>query len=88
MVPNEQEREEVRLIVQWHDIEGLSFAAIADRLEAMRAASDGREPWPRAPYPGSEQRLWDQNRCYKAYKARKRVPMPVGDTLGMDSIVM
>ena len=39
MIPDEQEREEVRLIVQWHDIEGLSFAAITDRLEAMYAAS-------------------------------------------------
>jgi DNA invertase Pin-like site-specific DNA recombinase len=76
MVPNEQEREEVRLIVQWRDIEGISFAAIADRLEEMHAASEHREPWPRAPFAGSQHRRWDQNRVYKAYKARKRVPMP------------
>ncbi len=82
MVADEQERQEVLLIVQWHDIEGLSFAAIADRLEAIRAASEGRHPWPRAPYPGSERRRWDQNRAYKAFKARKRVPMPEGVTLG------
>jgi DNA invertase Pin-like site-specific DNA recombinase len=76
MVADERERQEVRLIVQLHEIEGQSFAIIADRLEAMRAASDGRAPWPRAPYPGSEKRRWNASRCHKAYKARKRVPMP------------
>jgi DNA invertase Pin-like site-specific DNA recombinase len=76
MVAHEQEREDVRLIVQWHDIEGQSFAVIADRLEAMRAAKENREPWPRAPYPSSEHRRWNASRAHKAYKARKRVPMP------------
>lgn len=82
MVPDEQEREEVRLIVQWRDIEGLSFAAIADRLESQCAVRERREPWPRVPYPGSELRRWDQNRVYKAYKARKRVPQPNDVELG------
>jgi hypothetical protein len=48
----------------------------ADQLEARSAACEGRELWPRAPFKGSENRRWDQNRVYKAYKARKRVPMP------------
>jgi hypothetical protein len=74
---DEQEREEIRLIIQWHDFEGLSFADIADRLEAMRAATENRQPWPRAPYPGSENRRWNASRCHKAFKARKRVPMPL-----------
>ena len=76
MVADEQEREEVLLIVEYHDTHGLSFAAIADRLEAMRAARENRQPWPRSPYPGSENRRWNASRCHKAYKARKRVPMP------------
>ena len=77
MVADEQEREEVRLIVEWHDIEGQSFAAIADRLESMRAARENRQPWPRAPYPGSENRRWNASRCHKAHKARSRVPAPI-----------
>ena len=59
-------------------IEPWSFADIADQLEARHAASANREPWPRAPFKGSENRRWDQNRVYKAYKARKRVPTPAG----------
>jgi DNA invertase Pin-like site-specific DNA recombinase len=76
MVPDEQEREEVRLIVQWHDIDGLSFADVADKLEATRALQENREPWPRVPYKGSENRKWTASRCHKAYKARLRVPLP------------
>ncbi len=76
MIPDEEERHEVRLIVELRDNHGLSFADIADELESLRAARENREPWPRAPLRGSENRRWDQNRVYKAYKARKRVPMP------------
>lgn len=76
MVPDEDERAEVRLIVELRDNHGMSFADIADELEARRAVLENREPWPRAPLRGSEHRRWDQNRTYKAYRARKRVPMP------------
>jgi DNA invertase Pin-like site-specific DNA recombinase len=48
MVPDEQEREEVRLIEEFHDIHKLSFAAIADLLEVRRAANESRQPWPRS----------------------------------------
>jgi DNA invertase Pin-like site-specific DNA recombinase len=74
MVPDEQEREEVRIITEYHDIHGLSFADIADLLEASRAASESRQPWPRAPHPGSGNRRWNASRCHKAWKARYRVP--------------
>jgi DNA invertase Pin-like site-specific DNA recombinase len=77
MVPDEQEREEVRLIGQWHDIDGVSFADIADRLEVIRAAAEDRSPWPRTPYPGCENRKWNASRCFKAFKARMRVPLPM-----------
>jgi DNA invertase Pin-like site-specific DNA recombinase len=76
MVPDNQEREEVRVIVDLHDNLGLSFADIADRLEATRAFRENREPWPRAPYKGSENRKWNASRVFKAYKARTRVPLP------------
>jgi DNA invertase Pin-like site-specific DNA recombinase len=80
MVPDEQEREEVRVIVDLHDNLGLSFAEIADRLEATRAFRENREPWPRAPYKGSENRKWTASRCHKAYRAQKRVPLPTNST--------
>jgi DNA invertase Pin-like site-specific DNA recombinase len=80
MVPDEQERAEVQLIAEWHDIDGLSFADVADKLEARRAARENRKPWPRAPYLGSEKRRWTSSRCFKAYKARKRVPLPISIT--------
>ena len=76
MVPDEEERQEVWQIVDFRDSHGLSFAEIADQLEAIRAIRENREPWPRAPFKGSENRRWDSNRCYKAFKARKRVPTP------------
>jgi hypothetical protein len=76
MVPDEEERQEVWLIADFRDSRRLSFAEIADQLEVIRAAKENRPEWPRAPYKGSENRRWDQNRVYKAYKARKRVPMP------------
>ena len=80
MIPDEEERYEVSLIADFRDNHHLSFADIADQLEARRAASTGRLPWPRAPHRDSENRRWDQNRVYKAYKARKRVPMPLETT--------
>lgn len=79
MVPDNQEREEVRRIVDMHDNLDLSFADIADRLEATRALQENREPWPRAPYKGSENRKWNASRCFKAFKARARVPMPTSE---------
>lgn len=81
MVPDEQERQEVRVIVDLHDNLGLSFATIADRLEATRAFRENREPWPKAPYPGSENRKWTPSRCHKAYRARSRVPLPSSPTI-------
>lgn len=77
MVPDELEREEIAVIVDLHDNLDLSFADIADRLEATRAIQENREPWPRAPYPGSENRKWTASRCHKAYAARGRVPPPL-----------
>jgi len=77
MVPDEEERHEVRLIVDYRDNYRMSFADIADQLERIKAARENRTEWPRAPYAGSENRRWDQNRVYKAYKARRRVPMPL-----------
>src|SRR6188768_1472237 len=67
MIPDEDERHEVRLIVELRDNHGMSFADIADALEAGRARAENREPWPRAPLAGSLNRRWDQNRVYKAY---------------------
>ena len=76
MIPDEEERLEVRMIVDYRDRKGLSFAEIADQLERVRAARENRPEWPRSPFRGSENRRWDQNRVYKAFKARKRVPLP------------
>jgi putative DNA-invertase from lambdoid prophage Rac len=76
MIPDEQERADVWQIAGLRD-QGLSFAAIADEMERVRAQRECREPWPRAPLRGCENRRWDQNRVYKAFKARKRVPKPV-----------
>lgn len=73
MVPDEEERQEIARLVKLRAA-GHSFATIAEMLELEIAVRQGRDPWPRAPLRGSENRRWDQNRVYKAYKARKRVP--------------
>jgi len=62
MIPDEEERHEVWLIVDYRDNYRLSFADLADQLERIRAARENRPEWPRAPYQDSENRRWDQNR--------------------------
>ena len=82
MVPDEEERQEIARLVKLRAA-GHSFATIAEMLELEAAGRQGRKPWPRAPHPGSVNRRWDTNRVYKAFKARKRVPMPGEKLLGV-----
>ena len=77
MIPDEEERYEIARLVELRAA-GHSFATIADMLELELAIRHCRQPWPRAPHLGSVNRKWDANRAYKAYKARKRVPLSKG----------
>lgn len=75
LVPDEEARRDIQDIIRLKE-QGHSCAAIADSLELARAVSEGRDsPWPRAPYRGSENRRWDAGRVWRAYKARKRIPL-------------
>lgn len=76
MIPDEEERVEIKLIAEFRDIDKLSYAEISDQLEIRRCHIEHRPAWPNPPYRGSENRKWTAGRVQKAYKARHRVPKP------------
>jgi hypothetical protein len=60
IVPDEEERKTMRLIVEWHDA-GLAFSDISKVLMKQRVF------WKKPSKNGSTLEFWDRQRCRRAY---------------------
>lgn len=66
LAPNRDQAPMLRLIAWLRDNRGLSWAKISDRIEAILARREGREPIRRIVFKGPS-RYWNHSRCQQAY---------------------
>ena len=68
LVPDEEEREIMAIVVHSRDKEGQSFDQASDTVEEYRAAKEGRQPRSRGFRDG-----WSGRTCHRAYLAAKKL---------------
>lgn len=71
-VPNREQWPIVRLISLLRH-KGISWPQISDRVEALLAKREGREPYGRIDWGQGKKRQWSQQRCKRAYETRQRL---------------
>lgn len=61
----------LRLVAFYREYLGMSFWAISDRIDALQAKREGRQPYPRVHF--TLVRRWTESRCRGAYKTWKMI---------------